>query len=60
MRPQIAIGARESSSNPPAHGGAIVSETLHSAELAAIWREELTRMGARINTLRRDCVGETP
>ncbi|TDO16690.1 MULTISPECIES: aromatic amino acid transaminase [Halomonas] len=56
VRSQIAIVARENYSNPPAHGGAIVSEILHSAELAAIWREELTEMRDRINTLRRDFV----
>ncbi len=56
VRSQVAIVARENYSNPPAHGGAIVSEILHSAELAAIWREELTEMRDRINTLRRDFV----
>lgn len=56
VRSQIAIVARENYSNPPAHGGAIVSEILHSAELASVWREELTEMRDRINTLRRDFV----
>ncbi|SEM93988.1 aromatic amino acid transaminase [Halomonas caseinilytica] len=56
VRSQVAIVARENYSNPPAHGGAIVAEILHSAELAAIWREELTEMRDRINTLRRDFV----
>ncbi|MBB3188850.1 aromatic amino acid transaminase [Halomonas cerina] len=56
VRSQIAIVARENYSNPPAHGGAIVSEILQSAELAALWREELTEMRDRINTLRRDFV----
>jgi aromatic-amino-acid transaminase len=56
VRSQVAIVARENYSNPPAHGGAIVSEILHSAELAATWREELTEMRDRINTLRRDFV----
>lgn len=56
VRSQIAIVARENYSNPPAHGGSIVSEILHSAELAALWREELTEMRDRINTLRSDFV----
>ncbi|MDR5866994.1 amino acid aminotransferase [Halomonas koreensis] len=56
VRSQVAIVARENYSNPPAHGGAIVSEILHSAELAAVWREELTEMRDRINTLRREFV----
>lgn len=56
VRSQIAIVARENYSNPPAHGGAIVTEILESAELAAVWREELTEMRDRINGLRRDFV----
>jgi aromatic-amino-acid transaminase len=56
VRSQVAIVARENYSNPPAHGGAIVSEILHDAELSAMWREELTEMRDRINTLRRDFV----
>lgn len=56
VRSQIAIVARENYSNPPAHGAAIVSEILTSAELAAVWRDELTEMRDRINGLRRDFV----
>ena len=56
VRSQLAITARENYSNPPAHGGSIVAEILNSAELAAVWREELTEMRDRINTLRRDFV----
>nr|WP_300308266.1 amino acid aminotransferase [Halomonas sp.] len=56
VRSQIAIVARENYSNPPAHGGSIVSEILHSEELTAVWREELTEMRDRINTLRRNFV----
>jgi aromatic-amino-acid transaminase len=56
VRSQVAIVARENYSNPPAHGGAIVATILHSAELSAMWREELTEMRDRINTLRRDFV----
>ncbi|MDN3554809.1 aromatic amino acid transaminase [Halomonas maura] len=56
VRSQVAIVARENYSNPPAHGGSIVSEIMNSAELAAIWREELTEMRDRINGLRRQFV----
>lgn len=56
VRSQVAIVARENYSNPPAHGGSIVSEILHDPELTAMWREELTEMRDRINTLRRDFV----
>ncbi|GGX92999.1 aromatic-amino-acid aminotransferase [Litchfieldella qijiaojingensis] len=56
VRSQMAIVARENYSNPPAHGAAIVTEILESAELAAQWREELTEMRDRINGLRRDFV----
>ncbi|MGP9680110.1 amino acid aminotransferase [Halomonas sp. AOP27-A1-41] len=56
VRSQVAIVARENYSNPPAHGGAIVSEILNDAELTTMWREELTEMRDRINTLRRDFV----
>lgn len=56
VRSQVAIVARENYSNPPAHGGSIVSEILHDPELTAMWHEELTEMRDRINTLRRDFV----
>ncbi|MCP1313048.1 MULTISPECIES: amino acid aminotransferase [unclassified Halomonas] len=56
VRSQVAIVARENYSNPPAHGGAIVSTILSDAELTAMWREELTEMRDRINTLRREFV----
>lgn len=56
VRSQVAIVARENYSNPPAHGSAIVSLILHTPELEKVWREELTEMRDRINTLRRDFV----
>lgn len=56
VRSQMAIVARENYSNPPSHGGAIVTEILESAELAAQWRSELTEMRDRINGLRQDFV----
>ncbi|MGO2132049.1 MAG: aromatic amino acid transaminase [Halomonas sp.] len=56
VRSQVAIVARENYSNPPAHGSAIVSTILHTPELEKVWRDELTEMRDRINTLRRDFV----
>lgn len=56
VRSQAAITARENYSNPPAHGGAVVGEILHSAELARLWREEVSEMRNRINGLRHDFV----
>ena len=41
---------------PIVFGGAIVTEILESAELAAQWRTELTEMRDRINGLRQDFV----
>ncbi|WP_110687815.1 aromatic amino acid transaminase [Salinicola aestuarinus] len=56
VRSQMAIVARENYSNPPSHGAAVVTEILESAELASVWRAELTEMCARINGLRTDLV----
>ncbi|WP_251976590.1 amino acid aminotransferase [Salinicola avicenniae] len=56
VRSQMAIVARENYSNPPSHGAAVVTEILESAELASVWREELTEMCGRINGLRTDLV----
>ena len=56
VRSQMAIVARGNYSNPPGHGSAIVREILESAELAALWQEELAGMRDRINGLRRDFV----
>ncbi|MCE3026091.1 amino acid aminotransferase [Salinicola sp. DM10] len=56
VRSQMAIVARENYSNPPSHGAAVVTEILESAELARVWREELTEMCDRINGLRSDLV----
>lgn len=39
-------------SMPPAHGSAIVDIILHSSELSAQWRSELTEMRERISGLR--------
>ncbi|WP_106477193.1 amino acid aminotransferase [Phytohalomonas tamaricis] len=56
IRSQAAITARENYSNPPSHGGAIVSEILQSTELTQLWRDEVTEMRNRINGLRQDFV----
>lgn len=53
VRSRVAIVARENYSNPPSHGGAIVSEILHDPALAEMWRDELATMRNRINTLRQ-------
>ncbi len=43
---------RRSYSNPPAHGGAIVTTILNDAALKTQWVQELTDMRNRINTMR--------
>lgn len=43
---------RANYSNPPAHGGAIVSTILADAELTALWKKELADMRDRINGMR--------
>lgn len=43
---------RSNYSNPPAHGGAIVSTILDDATLSSQWQSELTQMRERINHMR--------
>jgi aromatic-amino-acid transaminase len=43
-------------SMPPAHGAQVVSLVLHSAELTAVWRDELEQMRSRIVSLRQALV----
>ncbi len=43
---------RTNYSNPPAHGGLIVSTVLRDAELRIIWEKELAEMRDRINGMR--------
>jgi aspartate/tyrosine/aromatic aminotransferase len=43
---------RANYSNPPAHGGAIVSTILGDADLTALWKKELADMRDRINGMR--------
>jgi len=47
---------RSNYSNPPRHGGAIVATVLGDAELTAMWKEELTEMRVRIQSLRKQFV----
>ncbi|MCM5703533.1 aromatic amino acid transaminase [Larsenimonas salina] len=56
VRSQAAITARENYSNPPAHGGAIVSTILNDNALRIQWLGEVDEMRQRINSLRRNFV----
>lgn len=49
---QLKICVRTNFSNPPAHGGAIVSTILGDATLRAQWEKELAEMRARIASMR--------
>lgn len=49
---QIKTCIRANYSNPPAHGGAIVSEILGDDQLRARWEQELAAMRDRINGMR--------
>ncbi len=48
----IKLAVRTNYSNPPAHGGAIVSLILNDPELRGRWEQEVTEMRERINTMR--------
>ncbi|SEI66766.1 aromatic-amino-acid transaminase [Allopseudospirillum japonicum] len=52
VKSQVAVVARANYSNPPAHGGAIVTTILESTELTAYWLQELDEMRTRILDLR--------
>jgi len=47
---------RTNYSNPPTHGGAIVSAVLNTPELFSLWAEELAGMRDRIRAMRHDLV----
>ncbi|OZI19311.1 aromatic amino acid aminotransferase [Bordetella genomosp. 9] len=47
---------RTNYSNPPTHGGTIVSTVLNTPELFALWEQELTGMRDRIRLMRRQLV----
>jgi aspartate/tyrosine/aromatic aminotransferase len=49
---QLKVCARVNYSNPPAHGGDIVTTILGDANLNAKWEAELTGMRARIQSMR--------
>jgi aromatic-amino-acid transaminase len=49
---QIKRVIRTNYSNPPTHGGGIVSDVLNSPELRALWEQELGEMRNRIRQMR--------
>lgn len=51
-RSHVKIVVRVNYSNPPSHGGAIVSTVLGDPELRAVWETELSEMRDRINGMR--------
>lgn len=53
---QLKIVIRTNYSNPPTHGGHIVSAVLNTPELYQIWVEELTSMRNRIRDMRSQLV----
>lgn len=55
---QVKRVIRTNYSNPPTHGGAIVSTILTSPELCAMWKEELGEMRRRIQLMRQELVSK--
>jgi len=53
---QLKRVVRTNYSNPPTHGGQIVATVLESAELRALWEQELAQMRDRIRTMREQFV----
>ena len=53
---QLKIVIRTNYSNPPTHGGAIVTTVLNSPELRAQWEAELGEMRVRIKAMRQKLV----
>ncbi|WP_353234717.1 amino acid aminotransferase [Diaphorobacter ruginosibacter] len=53
---QLKIVIRTNYSNPPTHGGAVVSAVLNNPELRAQWEEELAEMRVRIKAMRQKLV----
>jgi len=49
---QVKRVVRTNYSNPPTHGGAIVTDVLTTPELRALWEEELAEMRDRIRKMR--------
>src|SRR5665811_2075578 len=54
---QLKIVIRTNYSNPPTHGGAIVTAVLGNPELRALWEKELGEMRTRIKAMRQKLVG---
>jgi aspartate/tyrosine/aromatic aminotransferase len=52
VQSQVKKRIRANYSNPPAHGGAIVTMVLTDAELRAQWENEVSEMRDRINAMR--------
>lgn len=52
-RSHLLLAARTNYSNPPGHGGAIVSTIINDASLRRTWEEELATMRIRINGKRQ-------
>ncbi len=50
---QVEKAIRANYSNPPAHGGLIVTTVLNTPELRALWEQEVKAMRDRINSMRR-------
>jgi len=55
---QVKRVIRTNYSNPPTHGGAIVSIVLNSPDLRAMWEEELSEMRDRIKQMRTQLIIE--
>ncbi len=53
---QLKIAIRTNYSNPPTHGGAVVSAVLNNADLRAMWEAELGDMRVRIKAMRQALV----
>lgn len=53
---QVKRTIRTNYSNPPTHGGTIVSMVLNTPELFALWEKELATMRDRIRTMRAQLV----
>jgi aromatic-amino-acid transaminase len=53
---QLKRVVRANYSNPPTHGGAVVSSILNTPDLRAQWEEELAGMRARIKSMREGLV----
>ncbi|MCD2511817.1 amino acid aminotransferase [Comamonas endophytica] len=53
---QLKIVIRTNYSNPPIHGGAVVTAVLTNPELRALWEKELGEMRVRIKAMRQKLV----